>query len=40
MLRVNTNWGDSRNTCLARVRMRGLDRSATFKYLIRENEDL
>lgn len=30
LVRVNTNWGDMKNTCLATVRMRGLDRSATF----------
>lgn len=39
LLRVNTNWGDPRNTCLVRVRMRGLDRSATFEYLERDDGD-
>lgn len=39
LVRVNTNWGDMKNTCMARVRMRGLDRSATFEYCLREDVD-
>lgn len=39
LVRVNTNWGDMKNTCLARVRMRGLDRSANFEYLVGEGVD-
>lgn len=39
LARVNTDWGDMKNTCLARVRMRGFDRSATFEYCVREDVD-
>lgn len=39
LVMVNTNWGDMKNTCLVRVRMRGLDRSATFEYCVREDVD-
>lgn len=39
LVRVNTNWGDMKNTCLARVKMRGLDRSATFEYCVKEDVD-
>lgn len=31
LVRVNINWGDMKNMCLVRVRMRGLDGRATFE---------
>lgn len=34
LVRVNINWGDMKNMCLVRVRMRGLDGRATFEYCV------
>lgn len=39
LVRVNTNWGDMKKTCLVRVRMRGLDRSARFESCVRDEVD-